>query len=93
MENFLKFDATDTSEGLAFIGYFIGWVLLTMLVVFAVYIIRTQLSGLAQISLLLLFLSINALIPLYLAVPVFLLLLAVGVFFLRHKSSIRKTRQ
>jgi glycerol-3-phosphate acyltransferase PlsY len=93
MENFLKFDAIDTNEGLAFIGYLIGWVLLTMLVVVAVYIIRAQLSSLAQIGLLLLFLGINALIPLYLAVPAFLLMLAVGVFFLRHKSSIRKPRE
>lgn len=93
MEDFLKFDAIDTSEGLVLIGYLIGWVLLMMLVAFAVYIIRTQLSGLAQIGLLLLFLGFNALIPLYLAVPAFLLMLAAGVFFLRHKASIRKPRQ
>jgi hypothetical protein len=93
MENFLKFDAIDAKQALVLIGYLIGWILLAVLLVFAVYIIRERLGRLAQLGLLLLFLGFNTLLPFYLAVPAFLLLLVVVGFFSHYMAIIRKPRE
>ena len=93
MENFLKFDAIGAKEGLFLIGYLMGWVLLAGMLVFAVYIIRERLGRLAQLVLLLLFLGLNTLLPFYLAVPAFLLLLVVAGFFSHYRAIARKPRK